>query len=88
MNTTEPDDFDRISKDLSERVAKAATNLREFCDSVVILATINEAGSSDMAFAEQGNHHAAMGSMERYLRKQKNLERFRDEKSEAGKEDL
>lgn len=68
MSDEKQDEFDLLALDVLGRVKKSADELREFCDSVVILATINEGDSSQLIYQQRRNHLAQEGSIRRMER--------------------
>jgi hypothetical protein len=55
-------------KDLHDRVLKACEELREFCDSVVIVCTIQEGVETHSSAAHKGNAYACDGSVQAWLK--------------------
>lgn len=54
--------------DLHDRVFKAATELREFCDSVVIVCTLVEGQHTHSSATHKGNAYACDASVQAWLK--------------------
>jgi hypothetical protein len=54
--------------DLHDRVTKAAESLREFCDSVVIVCTIQEGTNTHFSAMHKGNGYACDASVQAWLK--------------------
>lgn len=81
----EPEDaFDKLANDTLAKVKRMADELREFCDSVVIVVTICEGDSSQMISNKRGNHYGIEGSLERFRRKELDREAKQDETADGG----
>jgi hypothetical protein len=73
------DAFDRLALETLAKVKRMADELREYCDSVVIITTIAEGDSSQMIFNTRGNRYAIEGSVERFKRMERAVEEKRDQ---------
>lgn len=78
----EQDAFDREALALRDKVLKLSSELREHCDSVVILCTISEGADSQLIFDHKGNIYAVRGSVDRFVQMLENRQQKIDEEAE------
>lgn len=75
----EKDDFDRDAEALRDLIVKTGHNLREHCDSIVIIATLSAGADSQMIFDHRGNIYAVDGSISRFSEMRANQRKRVDE---------
>lgn len=76
MSDEKQDAFDRLALETLTKVKRMADELRDYCDSVVIITIICEGDSSQMIFNKRGSRYAIEGSIERFKR----IERAEEDK--------
>jgi len=62
-----PDAFDKQALEIRDLVLKRSAELREHCDSVIIVCTINEGTDSQLIYDYKGNIYAVRGSADRFV---------------------
>lgn len=78
-----PDAFDKEVMSIRDRVLKHSADLREYCDSVIIVCTISEGLDSQMIFDYKGNTYAIRGSLDRMVEMLANTRRKQDQEDES-----
>ena len=82
MNEPDKDAFDSDALALRDLLIQKANELREHCDSVVILCTLSEGADSQMVYDYKGNIYAVDGSVQRFIEMRSMAKKKLDEESE------